>query len=146
MSKPQKRALISVNDKSGIVEFAHDLTEAGYEIISTGGTAKALKQGEVAVREVEELTGFPEILQGRVKTLHPKIFGALLARRADPGHQKDMAKHDIEPIDIVVVNLYPFEQHVTKNVLDEKEILELIDIGGVTLLRAAGKNYQDVAI
>jgi phosphoribosylaminoimidazolecarboxamide formyltransferase/IMP cyclohydrolase len=146
MSKSPKRALISVNDKSGIVEFAHELAEFGYEIISTGGTAKALKQGEVPVREVEELTGFPEILEGRVKTLHPKIFGALLARRGDPGHQKDMAKHDIEPIDIVVVNLYPFEQHVTKNVLEENEILELIDIGGVTLLRAAGKNYHDVAI
>ncbi len=146
MSTTQKRALISVNDKSGIVEFAHTLSEAGYEIISTGGTAKALKQGEVPVKEVEELTGFPEILEGRVKTLHPKIFGALLARRENPGHRKDMAAHDIEPIDIVVVNLYPFEQHVTKNVLEENEILELIDIGGVTLLRAAGKNYHDVAI
>jgi phosphoribosylaminoimidazolecarboxamide formyltransferase/IMP cyclohydrolase len=146
MSNNVKRALISVNDKSGIVEFAHALSESGYEIISTGGTAKALKQGEIAVREVEELTGFPEILEGRVKTLHPKIFGALLARRSDPGHQKDLVKHDIEPIDLVVVNLYPFEQHVTKNVLDEKEILELIDIGGVTLLRASGKNYHDVAI
>src|SRR3989344_8349134 len=146
MSKPPKRALISVNDKSGIVEFAHALSEAGYEIISTGGTAKALRQGEIPVKEVEELTGFPEILEGRVKTLHPKIFGALLARRADPGHRKDLAAHQIEPIDMVVVNLYPFEQHVTKNVLDEKDILELIDIGGVTLLRAAGKNYHDVAI
>src|SRR5262245_17550023 len=132
MSKPQKRALISVNDKAGIVEFAHALSETGYEIISTGGTAKALKQGQVPVKEVEELTGFPEILEGRVKTLHPKIFGALLARRADPGHQKDMATHQIQPIDLVIVNLYPFEQHVTKNVLEEKEILELIDIGGVT--------------
>src|SRR5450631_3106003 len=119
MNKTQKRALISVNDKSGIVEFPHALSESGFEIISTGGTAKALRQGEVAVREVEELTGFPEILEGRVKTLHPKIFGALLARRADPGHQKDMAAHDIEPIDLVIVNLYPFEQHVTQNVLDE---------------------------
>src|SRR3954471_15085542 len=132
MSK--RRALISLSDKTGLVEFAHGLVESGFEIISTGGTAKALKQGEVPVREVEELTGFPEILQGRVKTLHPKIFGALLARRADPGHRRDMEQHDIEPIDIVVVNLYPFEQHVTKNVLSEEEILELIDIGGVTLL------------
>src|SRR5437764_1504646 len=128
MSQSQKRALISVNDKSGIVEFAHHLAESGYEIISTGGTAKALKQGDSPVREVGELTGFPEILEGRVKTLHPKIFGALLARRGDPGHQKDMAAHDIEPIDIVIVNLYPFEQHVTQNVLSEQEILELIDI------------------
>src|SRR5437762_914608 len=146
MSKPQKRVLISLSDKSGLVEFAHSLVEMGFDIISTGGTAKALKQGEIPVREVGELTGFPEILEGRVKTLHPKIFGALLARRGDPGHEKDMAAHDIEPIDIVVVNLYPFEQHVTQTVLDEKDILEYIDIGGVTLLRAAGKNYHDVAV
>src|SRR5689334_7026025 len=132
MSQVQKRALISVNDKSGIVEFAHALAEAGYEIVSRGGTHKVLKQGEISVKQVEELTGFPEILEGRVKTLHPKIFGALLARRSDPGHRKDLMTHAIDPIDIVVVNLYPFEQHVTKNVLEEKEILELIDIGGVT--------------
>src|SRR5438105_1373083 len=126
MSKPQKRALISVNDKTGIVEFAHSLVESGFEIISTGGTAKALKQGEIPVREVEDITGYPEILEGRVKTLHPKIFGALLARRGDPRHEKDLAAHDIEPIEIVVVNLYPFEKHVTQNVLEEKDILEYI--------------------
>src|SRR5438477_2519254 len=146
MSKPQKRALISLSDKTGLVEFAHGLAESEFEIVSTGGTAKALKQGEIPVREVEELTGYPEILEGRVKTLHPKIFGGLLAIRGNPRHEKDMAAHDIAPIDLVVVNLYPFEQHVSKNVLDEKEILEYIDIGGVTLLRAAGKNYHDVAI
>src|SRR4051812_46485178 len=146
MSHPKKRALISLSDKTGLVEFAHGLTESGYEIISTGGTAKALKQGEIPVREVEELTGFPEMLDGRVKTLNPKIFGGILAIRDNPRHQKDMATHDIEPIDLVVVNLYPFEEHVSKNTLDEKEILEYIDIGGVTLLRAASKNYHDVAI
>jgi phosphoribosylaminoimidazolecarboxamide formyltransferase / IMP cyclohydrolase len=146
MSKAQKRALISLSDKTGLVEFAHGLTQAGYEIISTGGTAKALKQGEIPVREVEELTGFPEMLDGRVKTLNPKIFGGILAIRENPRHQKDMADHDISPIDLVVVNLYPFEQHVSKNTLDEKDMLEYIDIGGVTLLRAAGKNYHDVAI
>ena len=141
-----KRALISLSDKTGLVEFANGLVESGYEIISTGGTAKALKQGEIPVREVEELTGFPEMLDGRVKTLNPKIFGGILAIRDNPRHQKDMAAHDITPIDLVVVNLYPFEQHVSKNTLDEKEILEYIDIGGVTLLRAASKNYHDVAI
>src|SRR3954471_24187100 len=121
MSK--RRALISLSDKTGLVEFAHGLVESGYEIISTGGTAKALKQGEIPVREVEELTGFPEILEGRVKTLNPKIFGGILAIRGNPRHQKDMADHDIAPIDLVVVNLYPFEQHVSKNVLSEQEML-----------------------
>ena len=141
-----KRVLISVTDKTGIVEFAHELSERGYEIISTGGTAKTLKQGEVPVREVEELTGFPEILDGRVKTLHPKVFGALLGLRDNERHQREMADHDIEPIDIVVVNLYPFEKVVTGHVLDEQELIEYIDIGGVTLIRAAGKNFRDVAI
>src|SRR5690348_17207732 len=108
MSIPNKRALISVTDKTGIVEFADELVKQGFEIISTGGTAKALKRGEIPVREVEELTGYPEILEGRVKTLHPKIFGALLAKRENPHHQKDLSTHEIEPIDIVVVNLYPF--------------------------------------
>src|SRR5690242_10201868 len=141
MSKRVKRCLISVTDKTGIVEFADQLIKSGYEIISTGGTAKALKRGEIAVREVEELTGYPEILEGRVKTLHPKIFGGLLAIRDNPRHQKDMSSHDIEPIDMVVVNLYPFEKVVTETVLQEKDLLEYIDIGGVTLLRAAGKNF-----
>ncbi|MFA5974656.1 MAG: bifunctional phosphoribosylaminoimidazolecarboxamide formyltransferase/IMP cyclohydrolase [Elusimicrobiota bacterium] len=146
MSKPQKRVLISVTDKTGIVEFANELRTRGYEIISTGGTAKKLKQAEVPVREVEELTGYPEILDGRVKTLHPKIFGALLAIRGNPRHEKDMAAHDIEAIDMVVVNLYPFEKVVTETVLPEEELLEYIDIGGVTLLRAAGKNFHHVTI
>jgi len=146
MAPNKKRALISVTDKTGIVEFAHELSQRGYEIISTGGTAKSLKQGEVPVREVEELTGFPEILDGRVKTLHPKVFGALLGLRDNDRHRKEMADHDIEPIDLVIVNLYPFEKVVTGHVLDEQELIEYIDIGGVTLIRAAAKNFRDVAI
>src|SRR5882672_6210192 len=146
MTKAQKRVLISITDKAGIVEFAHGLEQLGYEIISTGGTAKALRQGEIKVREVEDLTGYPEILDGRVKTLHPKVFGALLAVRDNERHQKEMIAHDIEPIDIVVVNLYPFEEVVTKERLEEKELIEYIDIGGVTLLRAAGKNFHHVGI
>ena len=146
MKSDKKRVLISVTDKAGIVEFAHELTELGYEIISTGGTAKKLKQAEVKVREVEDLTGYPEILDGRVKTLHPKIFGALLAIRGNERHEKDMTTHAIEPIDLVVVNLYPFEEVVTKERLSEQELIEYIDIGGVTLLRAAGKNFHDVGI
>src|SRR5665213_1270098 len=130
MTSMKKRALISVTDKVGIVEFAHELSRRGYDIISTGGTAKSLKQGEVPVREVEELTGFPEILDGRVKTLHPKVFGALLGLRDNERHRKEMADHDIEPIDLVIVNLYPFEKVVTGHVLDEQELIEYIDIGG----------------
>src|ERR1017187_236150 len=146
MMSAKKRVLISVTDKAGIVEFAHELEKLGYEIISTGGTAKALKQGEIKVRQVEDLTGYPEILDGRVKTLHPKIFGALLAIRGNERHQKDMKTHEIQPIDLVVVNLYPFERVVTQERLEEQELIEYIDIGGVTLLRAAGKNFHDVGI
>jgi phosphoribosylaminoimidazolecarboxamide formyltransferase/IMP cyclohydrolase len=143
---PKKRVLISVTDKTGIVEFADQLIKSGYEIISTGGTAKKLKQTEIPVREVEDLTGYPEILDGRVKTLHPKVFGGLLAIRGNERHRQEMLKHDIEPIDMIVVNLYPFEKVVAETALAEKDLLEYIDIGGVTLLRAAGKNYHDVAI
>ena len=146
MKPEKKRVLISVTDKAGIVEFAHELEQLGYEIISTGGTSKALKQGEIKVRQVEDLTGYPEILDGRVKTLHPKVFGALLAIRANARHQKDLQTHEIEPIDLVVVNLYPFERVVTKEHLEEQELVEYIDIGGVTLLRAAGKNFHDVGV
>src|SRR5581483_4524404 len=123
MSTPKKRVLISVTDKTGLVEFADQLVKLGYEIISTGGTAKKLKQTEIAVREVEDVTGYPEILDGRVKTLHPKVFGGLLAIRGNPRHEKDLSTHDIAPIDMVVVNLYPFEKVVTENVLEEKDLL-----------------------
>jgi phosphoribosylaminoimidazolecarboxamide formyltransferase / IMP cyclohydrolase len=146
MKSVKRRVLISVTDKAGIVDFAHELANLGFEIISTGGTVKALKQGEIKVREVEDITGYPEILDGRVKTLHPKVFGALLAVRGNERHEKEMAAHDIEPIDLVVVNLYPFEAVVTKERLEEKELIEYIDIGGVSLLRAAGKNFHDVGI
>ncbi|MBI3291597.1 MAG: bifunctional phosphoribosylaminoimidazolecarboxamide formyltransferase/IMP cyclohydrolase [Elusimicrobia bacterium] len=139
-----KRALISVSDKTGIVEFAHALTGLQFELVSTDGTAKMLRQGEIPVQTVEELTGFPEILQGRVKTLHPKIFGALLARRGDPNHERELAQLGIEPFDLVVVNLYPFERIVTEHHLVEEELVEYIDIGGVALLRAAAKNFQHV--
>src|SRR5260370_2617690 len=132
MTKAHKRVLISVTDKAGIVEFAHGLEELGYEIISTGGTAKALRQGEIKVREVEDITGYPEILDGRVKTLHPKVFGALLAVRGNERHQKEMAAHDIKPIDLVVVNLYPFEEVVTKERLHEKEPADYLDIASTT--------------
>jgi phosphoribosylaminoimidazolecarboxamide formyltransferase / IMP cyclohydrolase len=141
-----KRALISLTDKTGLVEFAHELVKLGYDLISTGGTAKKLIQAEIPVREVGDVTGFPEILDGRVKTLHPKIFGALLAIRDNPRHQKEMAAHAIEGIDLVVVNLYPFETVVSGPALEEKDLMEYIDIGGVTLLRAAAKNFPDVAI
>src|ERR1041385_4368432 len=146
MNSAKKRALISVTDKSGLMEFAHELSNLGFEIISTGGTAKHLKQAEIPVREVSELTGDPEILDGRVKTLHPKGFGGLLALRGNVRHQKEMVDHEIEPIDIVVVNLYPFEKAVQDGRLSEGELIEFIDIGGVSLLRAAGKNYHDVAV
>lgn len=146
MSKPQKRVLMSVTDKAGLVEFADFLVNQGWEIISTGGTAKKLKQAEIKVREVEDITGFPEMLDGRVKTLHPKVFGGILAIRDNDRHRKDMTTHEIEPIDMVIVNLYPFEKVVTETVLEERDQLEYIDIGGVTLLRAAGKNFHDVAI
>lgn len=144
--KSCKRALISVSEKNGLVEFASQLVHFGYEIVSTGGTTKALKQGEVPVREVQDITGFPEILEGRVKTLHPKIFGALLAHRGDVRHEKELASHAIELIDMVVVNLYPFEKVVSENVLEEKELLEYIDIGGVALLRASAKNFHDITV
>jgi len=146
MTSPSKRVLMSVTDKTGLVEFSDHLLKMGFEIISTGGTAKKLKQAEIAVRQVEDITGYPEILDGRVKTLHPKVFGALLAIRDNARHRKDLSDHGIEPIDLAVVNLYPFEQVVNETVLEERELLEYIDIGGVSLIRAAAKNFHDVAI
>ncbi len=139
-----KRALFSVSQKSQIVELAHGLSRLGVEILSTGGTAKALRQAEISVQEVSDLTGFPEILDGRVKTLHPKVFGGLLAKRGKTTHDQDMAKHGIAPIDMVVVNLYPFESVCGDSSLPEDEMLEFIDIGGSALLRAAAKNFTDV--
>ncbi|MFH1379325.1 MAG: bifunctional phosphoribosylaminoimidazolecarboxamide formyltransferase/IMP cyclohydrolase [bacterium] len=140
------RVLISVSDKKGIVEFAHELTELGIEIYSTGGTAKTLKQAEVGVHEVAELTGFPEILEGRVKTLHPKIFGALLAKPDNLQHQHQLRQHDIEPLEMIVVNLYPFDRVLEESDLSEEEMVEYIDIGGVALIRAAAKNFKHVTV
>src|SRR5699024_4991285 len=141
-----KRALISVSDKTGIIEFAKGLNELGYEILSTGGTLKQLKDSNVDAIAVDDITNFPEILGGRVKTLHPNIHGGLLAKRDDENHIKELADNKIDPIDLVVVNLHPFKETLAKTGVSHEEIVENIDIGGPTMLRAAAKNYQDVAV
>ena len=141
-----KRAIISVSDKSGIVEMAKGLIGAGYEIISTGGTAKALTDAGISVTLISEITKFPEILDGRVKTLHPVIFGGLLAQSNNPRHQEQLQKQNITPIQMIVVNLYPFEKTILKEDVLLEEAIENIDIGGPSLLRAAAKNYQDVTV
>jgi phosphoribosylaminoimidazolecarboxamide formyltransferase / IMP cyclohydrolase len=140
------KALISVTDKSGIVEFARELIRLDFEILSTGGTAKSLKAAGLPVTEVSAYTGFPEILDGRVKTLQPKIHGGLLGRRQDPRHREQMRALDIEPIDLLVVNLYAFEKTVAKPGCTLEEAIENIDIGGPALLRAAAKNYPEVTV
>jgi len=137
-----KRALISVFDKTGIVDFARGLKDLGVEIISTGGTAKMLKEVGISIRSVSDYTGFPEVLEGRVKTLHPKVHGALLALRDNPHHMKEVAEHNIELIDMVVINLYPFEATVAREGVTKEEAIENIDIGGPTMLRSAAKNYK----
>ncbi len=144
--EPITRALLSVTDKSGLVEFGEFLAERGIEILSTGGTAKMLKSSGVPVVEVSEFTGFPEMLDGRVKTLHPKIHGGILGRRDLASHQEQMAKQGIVPIDLVVVNLYQFEKAVAQPGCDLANAIENIDIGGPTLLRAAAKNYEAVTV
>lgn len=141
-----KRALISVSDKTDIVEFSKTLSGHGVEILSTGGTARLLREAGILVKEIENYTGFPEIMEGRVKTLHPKIHGGILMSRENKNHQADAEKHEIPPIDIVVVNLYPFQETINKDGVTEEEALEEIDIGGVTLLRAAAKNFQHVTV
>ncbi|MHB8382244.1 MAG: bifunctional phosphoribosylaminoimidazolecarboxamide formyltransferase/IMP cyclohydrolase [Candidatus Binataceae bacterium] len=141
-----RRALLGVSDKGGLAEFARTLARHGVELISTGGTKAALEAADVRVKAVEAFTGFPEMLDGRVKTLHPKIHGGILGRRSEPSHQKQMKDHGIEPIDLVVVNFYPFESTVAKPGVTRDEAIENIDIGGPTLVRAAAKNYPDVAI
>lgn len=145
MAKVQ-RALISVSDKSGIVEFAKGLDKLGVEILSTGGTAKALKDAGLNVKDVSEHTGFPEMMDGRLKTLHPKVHGGLLYRRDNPKDKEECERHGIEPIDMVVVNLYPFEQTVSKPDVKFEDAIENIDIGGPTMLRAASKNFKDVIV
>ncbi len=144
--KPISRALMSVTDKSGLVEFAKFLAGYKIEILSTGGTAKLLRDNDVPVVEVSEFTGFPEMLDGRVKTLHPKIHGGILGRRDLASHREQMAAQGIVPIDLVVVNLYQFEQAVAKPGCTLDDAIENIDIGGPTLLRAAAKNYQAVTV
>ncbi|QQS47576.1 MAG: bifunctional phosphoribosylaminoimidazolecarboxamide formyltransferase/IMP cyclohydrolase [Acidobacteriota bacterium] len=141
-----RRALISVSDKAGLAEFAGKLAAHGVEIISTGGTAKLLRDGGLAVRDVSELTGFPEMLDGRVKTLHPKVHGGLLGIRGNAGHRAKMEEYGIEPIDLVVVNLYPFLRTIQKPGVTLEEAIENIDIGGPAMIRSAAKNHHDVAV
>jgi phosphoribosylaminoimidazolecarboxamide formyltransferase/IMP cyclohydrolase len=140
------RALISLSDKNGIVEFAQALAGFGVEILSTGGTAKLLRDAGLTVKDVSEFTGFPEMLDGRVKTLHPKVHGGLLGMRSNPAHVAKMQEHGIQPIDMVVVNLYPFEATVAKGDCTLEEAIENIDIGGPTMLRSAAKNHPDVTV
>ena len=140
-----KRALLSVSDKTGLVDLARALAGRGVELVSTGGTAKALRDAGLTVKDVAELTGFPEMMDGRVKTLHPKVHGGLLAVRDDPAHVAAMAAHDIGAIDLVVVNLYPFEATVAKGA-GRDEVIENIDIGGPSMVRSAAKNHAHVAI
>lgn len=142
----KKRALISVSDKTGIVDFAKELTALGYEIISTGGTKTALDKAGIATISISDITGFPECLDGRVKTLHPAVHAGLLAMRGNAEHMQQLEKLGINTIDIVVVNLYPFKETISKDGVSFAEAIENIDIGGPTMIRAAAKNYQDVAV
>jgi phosphoribosylaminoimidazolecarboxamide formyltransferase / IMP cyclohydrolase len=144
--KPISRAIMSVTDKSGLVDFASALATFPIEVLSTGGTAKALREAGLQVREVSDFTGFPEMLDGRVKTLHPKIHGGILGRRDLPDHTKQMQAHQILPIDLVVVNLYQFEQAVAKPGCTLEDAIENIDIGGPAMLRSSAKNFKDVTV
>jgi phosphoribosylaminoimidazolecarboxamide formyltransferase / IMP cyclohydrolase len=141
-----RRALLSVSDKAGLVDFARALGEFGVELLSTGGTAKALREAGLDVRDVSDVTGFPEMMDGRVKTLHPRIHGGILAVRDNPEHARALEEHGIGPIDMVVVNLYPFEQTVAREGVTLEEAVEQIDIGGPSMVRSAAKNFRDVAV
>ncbi len=141
-----QRAILSVTDKTGLVDFARRLSSLGIELISTGGTAKLLRDSGIAVKDISELTGFPEMLDGRVKTLHPKVHGGILHRREDPSHVAAVAQHGIAAIDMVVVNLYAFEKTAAKPGVPFEELIENIDIGGPSMIRSAAKNFHDVAI
>jgi phosphoribosylaminoimidazolecarboxamide formyltransferase/IMP cyclohydrolase len=145
MAKIQ-RAILSVTDKTGLVDFAHKLSGMGVELISTGGTAKLLRDAGVPVKDISDLTGFPEMLDGRVKTLHPKVHGGILHRRENPVHRSAVAEHGIQPIDMVVVNLYAFEKTAAKKGVPFEDLVENIDIGGPSMIRSAAKNFQDVAV
>ena len=141
-----QRAILSVTDKTGLVDFARQLSGLGIELISTGGTAKLLRDSGIAVKDISELTGFPEMLDGRVKTLHPKVHGGILHRREIPAHSAAVAEHGIQPIDMVVVNLYAFEKTAAKPGVPFEELIENIDIGGPSMIRSAAKNFHDVAV
>src|SRR3954470_23584269 len=145
MAKIQ-RALLSVSDKTGLVPFAKALADAGVELISTGGTAKALREGGLTVTDLSAYTGFPEMLDGRVKTLHPKVHGGLLYIRGNQSHEAAVKEHGIGAIDLVVVNLYPFEQTVAKPGVQLHDAIENIDIGGPSMLRSAAKNHESVTV
>src|SRR5215210_2644992 len=141
-----RRALLSVSDKRGLVDFARGLVALGVEIVSTGGTARELGGHGIETRPVEDYTGFPEILGGRVKTLNPRIYAGLLAVRSERAHVDTLNEHEIEPIDLVCVNLYPFERVASQRAVDDREVIENIDIGGPTLIRAAAKNHEFAAV
>jgi phosphoribosylaminoimidazolecarboxamide formyltransferase/IMP cyclohydrolase len=141
-----RRALLSVSDKSGLMDFARGLSDFGVELISTGGTRAALAAAGLVVRDISDVTGFPEILDGRVKTLHPRVHAGILAVRADPAHAATLAEHAIQPIDLVCVNLYPFERTAAKVGVSREEVIENIDVGGPSMLRAAAKNHAGVAV
>src|ERR1017187_10159661 len=145
-SQKIQRAILSVTNKTGLVDFARKLSALGIELISTGGTAKLLRDSSVTVKDISELTGFPEMLDGRVKTLHPKVHGGILHRRDDPKHLAAIAEHGIAPIDMVVVNLYAFEKTAAKPGVAFEELIENIDIGGPSMIRSAAKNFHDVAV
>src|SRR5687767_10634950 len=141
-----RRALLSVSDKRGLVDFARGLAQLGVEIVSTGGTARELAEAGIDTRPVDDYTGFPEILDGRVKTLNPKIYAGLLAVRSNEEHMRTIGERDIEPIDLVCVNLYPFERTAAARGVEDAEVIENIDIGGPTLIRAAAKNHAFSAV
>src|SRR5213080_2788752 len=141
-----RRALLTVSDKRGLVEFARGLAELDVEIVSTGGTARELSRARLPVRSIDDYTGFPEILDGRVKTLNPRIYAGLLAVRSNPEHVATLGEHGIEPIDLVCVNLYPFERTASRRGVSDAEVIENIDIGGPTLIRAAAKNHAFTAV
>ncbi len=145
-AKPIRRALLSVTDKTGLVEFARALAGFGVELVSTGGTAKTLREGGLSVKDISELTGFPEMLDGRVKTLHPRVHGGLLYIRGNAEHEAAVAAHGIQPIDMVVVNLYAFEKTAAQAGVAFGHLIENIDIGGPSMVRSAAKNFEDVAI
>jgi phosphoribosylaminoimidazolecarboxamide formyltransferase / IMP cyclohydrolase len=146
MSHKIQRAILSVTDKSGLPDFARKLSALGVELVSTGGTAKLLRDSGIKVQDISDLTGFPEMLDGRIKTLHPKVHGGILHRREDPAHRAAVAEHGIQPIDMVVVNLYAFEKTAGKQGVHFEELIENIDIGGPSMIRSAAKNFHDVAV